>query len=86
MPAGKSSNTANRASSIFEAESITIAEGLSLAAISSVTLESDSLLSVQAIHGNNSILLEVGHVINRCCNLLSCRLDVKIFFYQTASK
>ncbi|XP_074378180.1 uncharacterized protein LOC141719707 [Apium graveolens] len=58
---------------VLEAESIGVREALSWViqrGDDSVIIESDSLLTVRALHGKKSYLLEVGHVIEHCKWLL----------------
>ena len=58
---------------VMEAESIGVKEALSWAiqrGDDCVIIESDSLLTVRALQGNKSYLLEVGHVVEQCKLLL----------------
>ncbi|KAK1384784.1 hypothetical protein POM88_022519 [Heracleum sosnowskyi] len=70
---------ARMVSSVFEAEATAISEGLQwLSALpyQHVELESDSLLSVQALSRSNDNYLEVGFVLDKCRVILKSRPGV----------
>lgn len=70
---------------VFEAEARGILEALNWAVnlgISSVVIESDSMLSVQAIERGDINLLEVGNVIQDCRCMLNDRPDFSVSFVR----
>lgn len=70
---------------VLEAEMVGIAEALKWTADysgQSFCIESDSLLSVQAIKGEHQNLLEVGVLIDYCRTLISSRLNVSLCFVK----
>lgn len=73
---------------VFEAEAMAIAEALSwlmTLPYQGVIVESDSLLSVQAIRCCHVNSLEVGHVLDRCHSLLCSRPDLSVSFVKRQS-
>lgn len=68
---------------VFEAEAMGILEALSwlqTLALSDVVIESDSLLTVNALHQNIDSHLEVGSVLQDCRDILDHRPDFSVSF------
>ena len=71
--------------SVFEAEAVGVLEALIWVYelnIQNVIIETDSMLTVQAINKHSENLLEVGNVLRECCSLLSTRQDISISFVR----
>ncbi|XP_074326830.1 uncharacterized protein LOC141664772 [Apium graveolens] len=69
----------SRMATVMEAEASAIEEALEWIVSKGVTevlVESDSQLAVQAINGNASFQLEVGHNIDSCKSILAVRKDI----------
>ena len=69
--------------SAFEAEVVAINEGLHWVAslpYQKVEIESDSLLSVQALNRSNDIALEVGFVFDDCRDIIQSRTGLSVTF------
>lgn len=68
-------------STVFEAESIGIREALSWMMARQdrrVIVETDSLLTVYAIHGKSDNLFEVGHIVEHCRAMLQSTTEVRV--------
>lgn len=74
-----------QASDVLEAETLGIREALSWVKDMTgrkVSVESDSLVAVNAINGMNKFLLEVGHIIDHCRILLQSMLGVSVRYIR----
>ncbi|XP_074362740.1 uncharacterized protein LOC141703020 [Apium graveolens] len=75
----------SQAADALEAEVLGIREALSWVKSMDgrkVTVESDSLVAVNAINGQNKFLLEVGHIIDHCRLLLQSLSGVSVKFVR----
>lgn len=78
---GAKVTTLPRPNTVLEAESIGIREALSWVlqrGEQKLIVESDSLLSVRAVHHKKNYLLEVGHVIEDCKMFLHSMSDCRV--------
>ncbi|XP_074377163.1 uncharacterized protein LOC141718682 [Apium graveolens] len=78
---GAKVTTLPRPSTVLEAESIGIREALTSVlqrGERKLIVESDSLLSIQAVHHKKNYLLEVGHVIEDCKMFLHSMPDCRV--------
>lgn len=80
----------HQAADVFEAECIGMKEALSWVLNQEnkkATVETDSMLTIEAIKGQRENMLEVGHVIDQCKSMLLLMPDVKVkFVRKQASK
>lgn len=70
---------------VFEAECIGMKEALSWVlnqGNNRVTMETDFMLTGEAINGQRENMLEAGHVINQCKSMLLLMPDVKVRFVR----
>lgn len=80
----------NAADSVFEAETIGVREALSWIYDNNlqnenVVIESDSMTTVNAIHRKEVNHLEVGDVIDSCCNLLDNLRHASVCFVRKSA-